>query len=101
MDSGDERSRMITFDGGGFTIMVGVHRNKNGTIRLDGWLSPAGCHPVELSTEASSMTTHSDVNGRFAIDHIPPGRGRLVVRPVGWDYTISTPAIALLLPEGS
>jgi hypothetical protein len=98
---GDERSRMITFDSDSLTIMIGVHRNRNGTIRLDGWLSPAGSHPIELRTDTGTMTTNSDINGRFAFDQVPLGSVQLAVRPTGGNHTISTPAIALQPPDGT
>jgi hypothetical protein len=98
---GDGTSHLITFDSDNLTIMVGVHRNKNGTVRLDGWLSPPGRHPVELRTETGPMSTHSDVNGRFAIDHIPLGSVQLTVGTAGRDHPVSTPAIALQSPDGT
>src|SRR3954470_24409845 len=45
---GDEQSRLITFDSDSLTIMVSIRANQDGTIRVDGWLTPAGRHPVEL-----------------------------------------------------
>jgi hypothetical protein len=92
---GDELSRMITFDSESLTIMVSLHDNPNGTIRLDGWLSPAASHPIELHTGMGLIVTSSDGDGRFAINQIPRGSAQLVVRPTGQARTISTPTIAL------
>jgi hypothetical protein len=97
---GDEQSRLITFDSESLTIMVSVRQNPDGTIRVDGWLTPAGCHPIELRTPNGGvatveLSTVSDEDGRFVLDTIPPGLAQLVVRPDGTTRTVTTPAISL------
>lgn len=80
---GDEQTRMITFDSASMTIMIKIDVNRNGTVRLDGWLTPPATHPIELRTTDGSRATSSDDGGRFALDGIPPGIVQLVVRPAG------------------
>jgi hypothetical protein len=103
---GDEQSRLITFDSESLTIMVSIRQNTDGTIRVDGWLTPAGCHPIELRASNNGegadsrtltvlITTVSDEDGRFVLDTIPSGMAQLVVRPDGTRRTVTTPAIAL------
>jgi hypothetical protein len=96
---GDEQSRLITFDSESLTIMVSIRPNPDGTIRVDGWLTPAGCHPVELRTNGDlaggQITTVSDEDGRFVLDLVTPGMAQLVVRPDGTTRTVTTPAISL------
>jgi hypothetical protein len=92
---GDEQSRLITFDSESVTIMVSIRPNPDGTIRVDGWLTPAGCHPIELRTSGSGMATTSDEDGRFVIDPIQPGMAQLIVRPTGSTRTVTTPSISL------
>jgi hypothetical protein len=92
---GDERTRLITFDSESLTIMVNVRPNKNGTIRLDGWLTPPACHPIELHTSDGPIMTSSDDGGRFVVDDVPHGMTQLVVRPVAQTRTVSTPTISL------
>jgi hypothetical protein len=92
---GDEQSRLITFDSESVTIMVSIRPNPDGTIRVDGWLTPAGCHPIELRTEGNGMATMSDEDGRFVIDTIQPGLCQLIVRPTGTTRTVTTPSISL------
>jgi hypothetical protein len=92
---GDEQSRLITFDSETLTIMVSIRQNPNGTIRVDGWLTPAGCHPIELRASSGDQATVSDKDGRFVLDTVSPGLAQLVVRPDGTTRTVTTPAISL------
>ncbi|MBP2319871.1 hypothetical protein JOF56_000256 [Kibdelosporangium banguiense] len=96
---GDEQSRLITFDSESVTIMVSIRPNPDGTIRVDGWLTPAGRHPIELRSAdrgtATETTTVSDEDGRFVLDTIQPGLAQLIVRPTGSSRTVTTPSISL------
>ncbi|HEY3610643.1 MAG TPA: hypothetical protein VGL06_24285 [Pseudonocardiaceae bacterium] len=102
---GEEQSRLITFDSDSLTIMIKIDLNRNGTVRVDGWLTPPATHPIELRTTAGSLTTASDDGGRFALDGIAPGMAQLVVRPTGTvpddtvpggrGRTVTTPSIVL------
>jgi hypothetical protein len=97
---GEEQSRLITFDSDSLTIMIKIDQNRNGTVRLDGWLTPPASHPIELRTTDGSLSTDSDDGGRFALDGIHPGMAQLVVRPNGTvsterGRTVTTPSIVL------
>jgi hypothetical protein len=97
---GEEQSRLITFDSDTLTIMIKIDQNRNGTVRLDGWLTPPASHPIELRTTAGALATASDDGGRFALDGIQPGMAQLVVRPAGTmptqrGRTVTTPSIVL------
>jgi len=97
---GEEQSRLITFDSDSLTIMIKIDLNRNGTVRVDGWLTPPASHPIELRTTAGSLSTASDDGGRFALDGITPGMAQLVVRPTGTvngnrERTVTTPSIVL------
>jgi hypothetical protein len=96
---GEEQSRLITFDSDSLTIMIKIDLNRNGTVRVDGWLTPPACHPIELRTTVGSLNTASDDGGRFALDGITPGMAQLVVRPTGTvpngERTVTTPSIVL------
>ena len=92
---GDEQSRLITFDSESVTIMVSIRPNPDGTIRVDGWLTPAGRHPIELRSSGNGRATVSDEDGRFVLDTIQPGLAQLVVRPTGSSRTVTTPSISL------
>ncbi|ALG07374.1 hypothetical protein [Kibdelosporangium phytohabitans] len=92
---GDEQSRLITFDSETVTIMVSIRQNPDGTIRVDGWLTPAGRHPIELRTAGGTAATVSDEDGRFVLDPVCSGLVQLIVRPTGTTRTVTTPSISL------
>lgn len=89
--------RLVTFDSEALTIMISIALNRDGTVRLDGWLTPPGSHPVELRTAMIKLRTISDDYGRFALDGITPGTAQLVVRPMAGTVSkpVTTPAIVL------
>lgn len=80
---GAEQSRTVTFDSDSLTIMIRIDPNRNGTVRVDGWLAPAQCREVEMQTAAGPLRVASDEQGRFAFDSVPRGTAQLVVRPAG------------------
>jgi hypothetical protein len=90
---GEEQSRLVTFDSESLTIMVNISPAKDGSIRIDGWLTPPASHPIELRTGNGKISTRSDEGGRFALHPVPPGMAQLVVDAAG--QTVTTPAIAL------
>jgi hypothetical protein len=93
---GEELSRLITFDGDRLTIMVRVSPNQDGTTRIDGWLTPAASHAIELRTVAGgSLAEVSDAAGRFVFGAVPAGLAQFVVHPTGSEHTVTTPAISL------
>ena len=89
---GDERSQLITFDSASLTIMVNVTPHADGSLRLDGWITPPAAYPVELRTPTSTRSTSCDENGRFSFTGVVPALAQLSVRANG---TVTTPAIAL------
>ena len=92
---GDELSRLVTFSSDTLTIMIRVFPGKDGTNRIDGWLTPGDSHPIELRTGDATMTTSSDQTGRFAFSGVPAGLAQLMVKPTGTTKTVTTPAILL------
>ncbi|HVV23807.1 MAG TPA: hypothetical protein VHF06_30515 [Pseudonocardiaceae bacterium] len=92
---GDEVSRLVTFSSDTLTIMIRVFPAKDGTNRIDGWLTPGDSHPVELRTGDDTLTTESDTTGRFAFRAVPGGLAQLMVKPAGTAKTVTTPAILL------
>lgn len=106
---GAEESRIVTFDSDSLTIMIRVEANPDGTARVDGWLAPPQPRPVEVKTAVGSITVTADETGRFAVESVPRGSARLVVRPAGapdghdgaraGSSLVITPAMALLAGE--
>lgn len=97
---GPELSRTITFDSQSLTIMIRIDANQDGTVRVDGWLAPPQRRDIDMKTEAKSLTTASDEQGRFAFTQVPRGTAQLVVRSAGTEpdkagRSVVTPALIL------
>ena len=93
---GEEQSRTITFDSTTLTIMIRIDANKDGTVRVDGWLAPAQRREIEMTCAADPLSVTSDEQGRFAFPRVPRGTAQLVVRPAGPEETrrsVVTPAL--------
>jgi hypothetical protein len=76
---GTERSRTVTFDSASLSIVIRIEENKNGSVRIDGWLAPPRPREIELQTSAGTLGVSSDGQGRFAFEEAPLGTARLVV----------------------
>ncbi len=97
---GTEQSRTITFDSDSLTIMIRIDANRDGTVRVDGWLAPPQRRELEIRATADSLSTASDEQGRFAFVRVPRGTAQLVVRPAesgpaGAGRSVVTPALIL------
>ena len=97
---GAERSRTITFDSDSLTIMIRIDANRDGTVRIDGWLAPAECREIEMQAITDTLRISSDQQGRFAFPSVPAGTVRLVILAVehgrdGAGRSVVTPALVL------
>lgn len=97
---GEEQSRTITFDSESLTIMIRIDSNRDGTVRVDGWLAPPQRREIEMRTESSPLTVLTDEQGRFAFAIVPRGTAQLIVRPTedgpsGSGRPVVTPALVL------
>ncbi len=97
---GAEQSRTITFDSDSLTIMIRIDENRDGTVRVDGWLAPPQRREIEMKTVADSLNAASDEQGRFAFPRVLRGTAQLVVRPAepgpsGGGRSVVTPALIL------
>jgi hypothetical protein len=97
---GAEHSRTVTFDSTSLTIMIRIDSDKNGTVRIDGWLAPPQRREIEMQTPAETLRACSDERGRFAFAGVPQGTARLVVRAAeddqgGSGRSVVTPALIL------
>jgi hypothetical protein len=98
---GTEQSRTVTFDSASLSIIIRIEENKNGSVRIDGWLAPPQRRDIELETSAETHRAASDDAGRFAFGQVPRGAARLVVVGAaerdqrGGGPTVVTPALVL------
>jgi hypothetical protein len=90
---GTEQSRTVTFDSDSLIIMIRIDSNKNGTVRIDGWLAPPQRREIETRTLMETLSTSSDEQGRFAFDDVPQGTARLVVRAAEHEQSGSWPSV--------
>jgi hypothetical protein len=91
--TGSEDVGRLTFDSDSLTISLSVGVNRDGTVRMDGRLSPPGSHDIELRTPDQRLCTRSDVHGRFTINGLRHGPANLVVSAT--DVSLTTPSITL------
>ena len=57
---GKEQARTITFDSDSLTIMIRIDANRDGTVRVDGWLAPPQClRPAEALAGATASDPFS------------------------------------------
>jgi hypothetical protein len=96
---GSEQARTITFDSDSLTIMIRIDANRDGTVRVDGWLAPPQRRQVEIKTTADPLTAASDAQGRFAFARVPRGTAQLIVHPAepasGDTRSVVTPALII------
>jgi hypothetical protein len=91
--TGSDDVGRITFDSDALTISLSVGVNLDGTVRMDGRLSPPGSHDVELRTDDQRLCTRSDVHGRFTINGLRHGPAHLIVSATS--VSLTTPSITL------
>jgi hypothetical protein len=97
---GAERSRTVTFDSDSLTIMIRIDFNRDGTVRIDGWLAPAQRREIEMQAIAETLHIGSDEQGRFVFPSVPRGTVRLVILaveqgPEAPGRSVVTPALVL------
>jgi hypothetical protein len=103
----DELARLVTFQSDSLSIMIAIDPRPDGTARIDGWLTPAARHEIELRSPAKpptltrparpacSLNTESDETGRFALDAVPTGIVQLVVHVAGNSRRVITPTMEI------
>ncbi len=86
--------------------MIRIDANRDGTVRVDGWLAPPQRREIEMKTTADPLSVSSDEQGRFAFARVPRGTAQLVVRraepgPDGAGRSVVTPALISDGPGGA
>jgi hypothetical protein len=98
---GTGQSRTVTFDSASLSVIIRIEENKNGSVRVDGWLAPAQPRKIEMQTPAQTLSVSADEQGRFAFTEVPRGTARLVVVGAaardqgGGGPSVVTPALVL------
>jgi len=99
---GEERVRTVTFSGESFSVLVSIDRDRDGRVRLDGWIGREAPGDdgleVELRCGQTVLRSRADTNGRFAFEEVPSGLVQLVFHPsrTGGEQTartVVTPAL--------
>jgi hypothetical protein len=84
-----EAVRTITFTSESLTTMVTLTPQPDGTVRVDGWATPAAGIRVELLLPAGPRETYADDDGRFVFEDVPSGLAKFVVYlPRGEEFSI-------------
>lgn len=91
----DLRTRLVTFQSDSMAVMLTIEQCADGTARIDGWLTPGGCHHVELRCPDGPRSTDTDDGGRFSLDAVPAGTARLIVYDTGTTRRIVTPTVEI------
>ncbi len=95
---GASRSRTLTFEAHGISLLVSITELGDDRVRIDGWLVPAGECRVELRQAASVIRRATpDTAGRFVFDNVRQRLTRLRIHPGSGQAgrTIITPPIRL------
>jgi hypothetical protein len=96
---GEEHSQTVTFESASLTIMIRIDANKDGTVRIDGWLAPPRACEVQIKGARHPLTVPADEHGRFAFPTVPRGSAQLVIQPAGQaaggGQTVVTPTLIL------
>ena len=79
-----ERTESLTFAAERLTAMVTVTRS-DGTLRVDGWVAPAGRFLVRVRMQAERREVETDETGRFVLEGLSDGFAQLSFHPVGED----------------
>jgi hypothetical protein len=97
---GEERVRTVTFVSRSITVMVTLGEEPSGTVRLDGWVQDGAELDIDIRIGDAVRRCHADSDGRFALEHIPPGLIQLIFQPTrggipALRQPVVTPAIQL------
>ena len=93
------RTETLTFSADPLSALVTVTRVATGSVRIDGWLTPAAAYRVRLRVQdAGDLDTDANDQGRFSFEEVPEGLGQLsfaVGADRGTSRTVVTPVFAL------
>lgn len=92
---GADTAISFSFSVAAMTVMIAVTHLGHGRRRVDGWITPAASHAVQLRREGE--TWHSDADhGRFIFPSVPDGMVQLAVSDAATnDPAMVTPVFQL------
>ncbi|GIG67536.1 hypothetical protein [Phytomonospora endophytica] len=88
-------TRTITFDCSVLTVMISIRPITDETVRIDGWLAPAGEHRVECRSPDAKRETMADPQGRFVVEDVPHGLLQMVIRLSWQEVHGGTPPVVV------
>ena len=88
-------TRTITFDCSVLTVMISIRPITEETVRIDGWLAPAGEHRVECRSPDGKRETTADPQGRFVVHDVPHGLLQMVIRLAFHEVQGGTPPVVV------
>lgn len=71
-----EAVRTVTFTSESLTTMVTITPQLDGTVRVDGWVTPIGGVRIEVHLATQTHTTVADEDGRFVFEGLPSGMAK-------------------------
>lgn len=86
------RSRVRVFDGTDTTVLLAVTESGGVTVRLDGWVAPAGACRVRLRTAAGVLEVSATAAGRFTYKSVRRGLAQISLCR---NRSVATPALVL------
>lgn len=101
---GPARTRTLTFEAAGLSLLLSIAELGDQQVRLDGWLAPPVPGPVELRQAAAAAGRRAvirqatpDAGGRFVFEDLRHGLVQIRIRPGGdrAGRSVITPAIRL------
>lgn len=92
-----ESVRTVTFTSQSLTTMITITPEREGRVRVDGWLAPPQSIAVEVLLASGSVATTSDEDGRFVLEDVPAGLAKFALTIVtgGDEQTVLSPTIEL------
>jgi hypothetical protein len=82
LDDDLARAESVTFTSSRASILVTVEVTSATSVRVEGWVTPAGAL-VRAHSSLGEQTTTADDTGRFAFDEVARGELRFAVWPEG------------------
>nr|WP_157527288.1 hypothetical protein [Kibdelosporangium sp. MJ126-NF4] len=91
----NDRSRMLTFEGAGKTVLIAITEDADVTVRVDGWVAPAAACRVRLRTAAGVLEVSASATGRFTYASVHRGLAQISLCRNRSVCSVATPTLVL------